>query len=78
LRSAAVAFDISKACSVICPATWLRSHMSAGFRSASAASRVAITSNPTMSPMEDKEAAIATWLALIQLALHTTLVSADS
>ena len=52
--------------------------MSAGFRSASAASRVAITSKPTMPRMEDKEAAIATWLLLIELALHTTLVSADS
>ncbi|OKP14972.1 Regulatory protein brlA [Penicillium subrubescens] len=41
LQGAVVAVDISKAYSVICPATCLRGHMSAGFRSASAASPVA-------------------------------------
>jgi hypothetical protein len=77
LRGAAVAFDISKAYSVICPATWLKIHMPAGFQNASAASRVTITSKPIMPRMEDREAAIATWLLLIGLALPTILVSVD-
>ncbi|CEJ62840.1 hypothetical protein PMG11_11325 [Penicillium brasilianum] len=62
LQGAVVAFDISKAYSVICPATCLRGHTSAGFRSASAASPVATTSKPIMQRMVDREAAIATWL----------------
>ncbi|OKO94773.1 hypothetical protein PENSUB_11514 [Penicillium subrubescens] len=48
--------------SVICPATCLRGHTSAGFRSASAASPVATTSKPIMQRMVDREVAIATWL----------------
>ncbi|OKP06828.1 hypothetical protein PENSUB_6195 [Penicillium subrubescens] len=62
LQGAVVAFDISKAYSFICPATCLRGHTSAGFRSASAASPVATTSKPIMQRMVDREAAIATWL----------------
>jgi hypothetical protein len=73
-----VASATSKAFSVIWLATWRENLILAGFRSATAASRVAITSKPTMPRMEDKEAAIVTWLLLIELALHTILVSVDS
>jgi hypothetical protein len=71
-------FDTSKAFSVICPATWLENLILAGFRGVGAASRVAITSKLIMPRMENRGAAIATWLPLIGLALHATLVSADS
>jgi hypothetical protein len=60
LQGAVVAFDISKAYSVICPATCLRGHTSAGFRSASAASPVATTSKPIMQRMVDREVPLRT------------------
>jgi hypothetical protein len=77
LRDVKVAFATSKAFSVICPATWRENLILAGFRGVGAASRVAITSKLIMPPMENKGAAIAMWLPLIGLALHTIIVSVD-
>jgi hypothetical protein len=75
LRGVKVGFDTSKAFSVICPATWLENLILAGFRDVRAASHVAIASKLIMPRMENRGAAIATWLPLIGLALYTILVS---
>jgi hypothetical protein len=55
----------------------MKGHMSAGLRSASAASPVATTSKPIMQRMVDWEVAIATWLLWIGLAQLTILVFVD-
>lgn len=77
LRGVKVALDTSKACSVICPATGLENLILAGFHGVGAASHVAIASKLIMPRMENTGVAIATWLPVIGLALHTTLVSVD-